>query len=124
MFKTPTLDIISNRELNETIEDPLLDIDALLVDENWEILKRSQHHVVYRKTGTQYDIIDISHKKNTSDGHMFHVSVPMITTRYAYSTSISGLQNMFNYICNFIEHYSSENADRQTFDTNMRLSKM
>jgi hypothetical protein len=124
MFKTPRLDIISKREINETVDDPLLDIDSLLADENWEILKRSEHMAVYRKSGTDYDIIDISHKKPTTGQHVFHVSVPMITARYAYSTSITGSKNMFNYMCTFIEHYSDTKAHSQTFDTNMRLSKL
>jgi hypothetical protein len=124
MFKTPRLDFIHKRDINETTEDPLLDIDALLADENWEILKRSEHHAVYRKTCTDYDIIDVSHKKTIEGQHVFNVSVPMVTARYAYSTSIPGTLNMFNYMCTFIEHYSHARGYNQTLDANMRLSKL
>jgi hypothetical protein len=124
MFKTPRLDFIHKRDINETNDDPLLDIDAVLADENWEILKRSEDHAVYRKTCTEYDIIDVSHKKTIEGQHIFYVSVPMITTKYAYSTSISGSQNMFNYMCTFIEHYSHARAHSQALDANMRLSKL
>ena len=92
--------------------------------ENWEILKRSEHHAVYRKTCTEYDIIDVSHKKTVEGQHIFYVSVPMITTKYAYSTSISGSQNMSNYMCTFIEHYSHARAHSQALDAYMRLSKL
>ena len=108
MFKTPALDFIATREINEENEDPLLDIDALLIDDNWELLKRSANHAVYRKAETDYDIIDISHKTTTSGEHSFFVSLPLITTRYAYSTHIYGSKQMFEYLCEFVEHYSQE----------------
>ena len=124
MFKTPPLDLITKREINENNQDPLLDIDALLTDDDWELLKRSKNHVVYRKTATEYDIIDILHKKTSTGEHTFSISLPLITTKYAYSTSISGSKQMFEYMCNFIEHYSQERAHIQHLEANMRLSKL
>lgn len=124
MFKTPSLNFITKREINENNQDPLLDIDALLLDDDWELLKRSEHHAVYRKIATEYDIIDISHKTTTTGEHTFSVSLPLITTKYAYSTSLSGSKQMFEYMCNFIEHYAQERAHAQQLETNMRLSKL
>ena len=124
MFKTPSLNFITKREINENNQDPLLDIDALLLDDDWELLKRSEHHAVYRKIATEYDIIDISHKTTITGEHTFSVSLPLITTKYAYSTSLSGSKQMFEYMCNFIEHYAQERAHAQQLETNMRLSKL
>ena len=124
MFFTPSLNFITKREINENNQDPLLDIDALLIDDDWELLKRSENHAVYRKAETEYDIIDISYKKTSTGEHTFSISLPLITTKYAYSTSLSGTKQMFEYMCNFIEHYSQERAHKQQLEANIRVSKL
>ena len=66
MFFTPSLNFITKREINENNQDPLLDVDALLIDDDWELLKRSENHAVYRKAETEYDIIDILYNNGYS----------------------------------------------------------
>jgi hypothetical protein len=40
---------------NEDIKDA----EIMLSEENWEIIKKSQEHIVYKKYGTEYDFIEI-----------------------------------------------------------------
>lgn len=108
MFATPSIEYVSARELTEDTEDPLLDIDALLIDENWHILAREKNRSIYRKKHTDYDIIDIQHTIEPNGGHSFHATFPLTTSRYAFATNVRGAVNMFNFTADFIEHYATK----------------
>ena len=119
MFFTPSLNFITKREINENNQDPLLDVDALLIDDDWELLKRSENHAVYRKAETEYDIIDILYKKTSTGEHTFSISLSLLQ-RNMHTQLLSGTKQMFEYMCNFIEHYSQERAHKQHLEANRR----
>jgi len=109
MFTTPSIKYVSARELTEETVDPLLDIDALLTDENWDIIVREERRAIYRKKHTDYDIIDLHHTIDANGGHRFHATFPLTTSRYAFTTDVRGAVNMFIFTAEFIEHYAAEN---------------
>tara|TARA_B100001989_G_scaffold155278_1_gene110902 strand:- start:4704 stop:5021 length:318 start_codon:yes stop_codon:yes gene_type:complete len=73
----------------------------MLSEENWELVSKSPRRKVYRKCDTVYDIIEITH----SVSGKYHVTVPLKTSRYAYTTSLDTTDKLFFYISDFIEHY-------------------
>lgn len=108
MFTAPPLTYISNRELSENTADPLLDIDALMAGESWDIISRTNNRSVYKKQHTDYDIVDIQHNITKNGTHQFTSTLPIVSSKYAFTRSTNGNINMFNYMSDFIDHYNEQ----------------
>lgn len=113
MFSAPPLIYISNREISENTKDPLLDIDALMTEENWDIIYRTTNSSVYKKHNTDYDFIDIKHYIRKDNTHQFTYTIPLVSNKYAFSQTITGNINMFNYMSDFINHYNQQHYNIQ-----------
>lgn len=111
MFTSSPLIYISNREITEITKDPLLDIDALMTDENWDIISRTNNRSIYKKYNTDYDIVDIQHNIKQDGTHHFIATLPLVSSKYAFSRTTIGAINMFNYMADFIEHYNQQRYD-------------
>ena len=108
MFSAPPLIYISNRELSENTVDPLLDIDALMTEESWDIISRTNNRSVYKKQNTDYDIVDIQHNITKNGIHQFISTLPLVSSKYAFTRTTNGNINMFNYMSDFIDHYNEQ----------------
>ena len=108
MFTAPPLIYISNRELSENTADPLLDIDALMTEESWDIISRTNNRSIYKKQHTDYDIVDIQHNVTNNGTHQFTSTLPIVSSKYAFTRTTNGNINMFNYMSDFIDHYNEQ----------------